>query len=142
MHLAQRQRHGLGRLVVRGHHDRVVTRVEQDVHRQVEGLLGAREAEDLGGVHPVVGLGDGLAQGRVAVGGGVAEGQVLERGPVVVVGQRQQVAERHGLGVGGGQVVTRGELPPGEVRLEAEVGQPGHRAWSFAFGALSSASRP
>jgi hypothetical protein len=65
--------------------------------------------------------------------------QLLERGPILIVSQGEQFAERHGLRVGGGQVVAGGELPPGEVGFQAEVGQPRHRPLSFASGDLSSA---
>lgn len=140
--LAQRHRHGLGGLVVRGHHHRVVARSEEDVHGQVEGFLGTGETDDVVGTGALVHLRDHFTQCRVAERLGVTQGQVLEGVPVLVIGQREELAERHGLHVGGGQVMAGGELPPREVRLQAEIGQPGHGDQSFVLGALSSASRP
>ncbi len=126
--LAQRQRHRLGGLVVRRHHHRVVPGVEQDVHRQVEGLLGPRETDDVVCVGVLVGLCDHFAQGAVAERLGIAQGQVFEGLAVLVVGPREELAECHGLDIRGGQVVAGGELPPREVRFQTEVGQPGHDA--------------
>ena len=51
----------------------MVARVEEDVHREVDGLLGTGEAEHVLGLHVVVGAGDLLPQRGQAACLGVAE---------------------------------------------------------------------
>jgi hypothetical protein len=84
--LADRQGDGLGGLIAGRHDDGVVAGSEEHLHRQVDGLLGPGEAENVLGGKVVVGGGDRLAQGRQAVGLGVAQVQRLppEQSPSTV----------------------------------------------------------
>jgi hypothetical protein len=111
----------------------VVIGAEQDLHREVEALLGAGEAQDVVGFGLRVHLGDGAAECGVAECLGVPERQRLPRRAVVVIRQREQFGHRHRLRVGRGEVVPRRELPVREVGLELEVGQGGHDIGSFGI---------
>ena len=119
--LANVERHGLCGLVIRGDDDGMIARAQQHLHRDIDGLLRAREAQQVFRRDRVVCSRDLLAQRRRTVGFGVPQADSVECRPIFRVCQREQLRDRHVLAVRPGQVVFRGEFPFREEHLEREV---------------------
>ena len=87
-----------------------------------EGRAGSGEGEHILGGQLRILRCHGFPQLLGAVGRAVTEVEVGELADLVA-GQLEQRPDAHGLGVGGGERVRRGELPAGEPGLETEVGE-------------------
>lgn len=101
----------------------MIARLDEQLHRPEQRFAGAGEAERVGRLDAAVAGGDGLAEFVEAPCRGVAEVPVVEGRTIVVGPHRQQVGDGHRFGVGRGEVVFGGELPPTEIGLQPEVGQ-------------------
>ncbi len=101
----------------------MLPRPQQRVHQHEHRLLGPRERQHALRRHAFVRRGDLAPQERVAGRLGVAEPEVAPHGARLVVGEREQLVERHRLHVRGAEQVPRGELVPREVALERELGE-------------------
>ena len=100
--------------------DGVVVGAQRGLGEGEDRLLRAREDEHVVRLEPRIQRCDLGAQQRVPGGLGVSERQLLPQRARLVVGQRQQLALRVGLDVGGAQQELGGELVLGEVALQRE----------------------
>ncbi len=99
----------------------MVVGVQQYLHRYIDSLLGAREAEQVLRFHRIVGPRDLRAQRRRAESLGVAETDALEVRAILRRGERKKLLERHVFAVGSSQVVFGGEFPLREIDFESEI---------------------
>ena len=96
---ADRERERLHRLVVRRDHDGVLARLDQRSDRAGDRFLGAREAEHVGRLGQLVGVGDRLPHGRRPVGLAIAESEAPPGGELLVVGELEQLGDGQRLRV-------------------------------------------
>src|SRR5258708_11956173 len=123
-HLANAERHRFRGLVVWRDDDCMVAGVQQHLHRDVDSLLGAREAEQVLRSHRIVRLRDLRAQRRRPAGLRVTGTDALEGRAILGPGQRKEFRERHVFAVRPRQVVFGGAFPLREIDLQREISHP------------------
>ena len=109
--LADREGQGFMALIVGGDDDGVAVGVKDHVVRRKDTFAGTGKTQNVRGGLTVIGGGNRGAQIGCPIGFGVAERHAVKLFAFLRCCHCQQIAHRNALGIGGGHVVSRFELP-------------------------------